>query len=361
MDNLTREKKQIYIEGLYNGTLSLQDVAELTGMAYDSVRKMWTGALGGKAVMELKLQSQRDDGIATRKIMRDNTRRFEDLSYLAELFEKRGQERFIPVTHQELLECEYYDSEYIAILSDLHIGQEYDNAMGYYNVEIANDRVDDFANHIIRNVDSGDRLHVFLLGDLIENMHLHNSSALETRMNNIEQTEHAIDIISKFIYKLYEAGIFVDYYFVSGNHSRLNKKDSVLRDERFDDLIKWVLEREFKHLEYSGLINFHDNNEPTIIDTEIAGERVVGVHGDFDKNINRLKSYTGNPDIILKGHTHVFNIKEEDECTTVTNGCICGCGNNYLVEARLRGKSEQTLLEITRGIGITKILPRWWK
>lgn len=350
------EKRRIYVEGLLNGTLTIDDVAKLTGQNRDSIRKAWNHELlGGRAVSQMSLQGSRDDGIATRKLMRERTRRYQDIEYLAKLFEEHGSKTYPLITREEFRECECYSESTIVILSDLHIGQEYDNAIGIYNTEIAKERLNKLEQEILLDTDWGDEVNLFILGDIIDNIHLHRSIALEDRMNNIEQLKAVVDLLSNFIYHLYLSGLIINVYSCAGNHDRLNKKDEVLRNERFSELVMWILEREFKNNDF---IKFIKNDEPTIVNANICGLKVIGVHGDMDSNFDKLIAYVGSDiDLILSGHLHTLSVQEINGITCIQNGALCGCGSDYCITKRLKGRPEQTIIKVRKGIGISEIHP----
>ena len=346
------EKSRIYVEGLLSGSMTIDDVAKLSGLNRDTIRKAWCNELlGGYTVAKLNLQDIRDEDNATRKTIRDNTRRIRDIEWLGELLRDEGVKRYPLIERPEYQYGEEND-DVIAVLSDLHIGQEYSNYVDSYNIEIASNRLGVFCDKLLDCTFEGDIIHLFVLGDLIENIHLHKSTALEVRMDNVEQLKRVTDMLGGLIYRIIDNYRSVKLYIVGGNHDRLYEKDKVLRDERFSDIVSYILEREFAHFPE---VTFVQNLEPTIAQAYIGGHYTVGVHGDLnDSQIDRyLKE---KPEIILKGHNHKFKIEEDYDCFTLQNGALCGSGSDYCVKGRLNARPEQTILKVNES-GVVDIIP----
>ena len=85
---------------------------------------------------------------------------------------------------------------------------------------------------------------------------IHKSIQVTNRENVIEQIKIASDLISDFCYSLSEYFESVNISSVNGNHSRIEKKEDALKDERLDDLIFFIVEKSLGHIQN---INFNHN------------------------------------------------------------------------------------------------------
>lgn len=242
------------------------------------------------------------------------------------------------------------DNDLIVMLSDLHIGAEYDNMFGKYNSNIAKERLQRYLNEIldISKTHNAENCYVIALGDLI-NGNIRLTVQLANRENLIEQVKVASELISNFCYELTKHFDNVYYTDVSGNHSRVvtNKEDAV-HDERLDDLISWIVVNSLEHIN-----NFHSLNHRKfdigIADIEVRGKFYLGVHGDCDttsKNgVMSLCSMVGFfPECVLRGHYHSPSLEEYNNIKVIQGGSLNGSGGSYEIEKRIIGKPSQTTL-----------------
>ena len=242
------------------------------------------------------------------------------------------------------------DNDLIIMLSDLHIGTEYENIFGTYNSTIAKDRLQKYINKIldIAKRHNSEKCYVVGLGDLI-NGNIRLTVQLSNRENLIEQIKIASELIINFCYQLTKIFKVVFYTDVSGNHSRVitNKEDAV-HDERLDDLISWIVTNSLLHID-----NFHSLNNRKIdigiADINVRGHTYLAVHGDNDVNgkngITNLCSMLGFfPTAILRGHYHSPSMMEYNNVKVIQGGSLCGSGGTYEIEKRLVGKPSQTVL-----------------
>jgi len=242
------------------------------------------------------------------------------------------------------------DNDLIVMLSDLHIGAEYDNIFGKYNSNIAKERLQRYLNEIfdIAKTHNAENCYVVALGDLI-NGNIRLTVQLANRENLIEQVKVTSELISNFCYELTKHFNNVYYTDVSGNHSRVvtNKEDAV-HDERLDDLISWIVINSLGHID-----NFHSLNHRKfdigIADIEVRGKFYLGVHGDCDttsKNgVMSLCFMVGFfPECVLRGHYHSPSLEEYNNIKVIQGGSLNGSGGSYEIEKRIVGKPSQTTL-----------------
>lgn len=237
------------------------------------------------------------------------------------------------------------DNDMLIILSDLHIGQTFDSIFGKYNTDIARDRLNQLLNEVIsiRELHNSKSCYVSLQGDLISG-NIHKSIQVANRENVIEQIKIATELISSFCYEL---SLHFDTVFmsnVSGNHTRMDRKDDAIHDERLDDIIGWAIELSLKHIDNFHVL--HRNIDTGIADIPIRGKSYIAVHGDYDgfnkSGVQNLCLALGFvPYAITYGHLHVCSVDETNGVKMIRGGSLAGCGDSYTIEKRLTGKPSQ--------------------
>ncbi len=287
----------------------------------------------------------RDERNAWQKQNYADSRLEETLSILEEELKTLGNANF-EVHHTPIIDKE---NEMIVCLSDLHVGQSFSSMFGKYNSDIAKDRLTQYLNKIVEVAHRHNvyKVHVVGLGDLISGS-IHKTVAITNKENVIEQIKLATEYISSFCYELTKVFQVVQFYNVVGNHSRIDKKEDALHDERLDDIIGWAVSLGLSHID-----NFHymkhrmiDNG---IADLSVCGKFYVAVHGDMDNSTNQgisnlVMALGFMPEAIIKGHMHSPAYRELNGVKMIQSGSLAGAGDDYTLEKRLTGKPNQTLL-----------------
>lgn len=237
------------------------------------------------------------------------------------------------------------DNDILIILSDFHIGQCFRSAWGEYNSDIAQKRLNQLLNEIIsiQKLHNSEKCYVSLQGDMLSG-NIHKTIQVTNRENVIEQIKIASELISSFCYELTKHFGNVFLSSVVGNHSRMDKKDEALHDERLDDIITWGVELSLKHID-----NFHvlkRNLDNGIADMDIRGKTYIAVHGDFDgynkTGVSNLCMHLGFiPYAITYGHLHTCAVDETNGVKMIRGGSLAGSGDSYTIEKRLSGKPSQ--------------------
>lgn len=237
------------------------------------------------------------------------------------------------------------DNDMLIILSDLHIGQTFDSIFGKYNTDIAKDRLNQLLNEVIsiRELHNSKNCYVSLQGDLISG-NIHKSIQVSNRENVIEQIKIATELISSFCYELSLHFETVFMSNVSGNHTRMDRKDDAIHDERLDDIISWAVELSIKHIDNFHVL--HRNIDTGISDILIRGKSYIAIHGDYDgfnkSGVQNLCLALGFvPYAITYGHLHVCSVDETNGVKMIRGGSLAGCGDSYTIEKRLTGKPSQ--------------------
>ena len=237
------------------------------------------------------------------------------------------------------------DNDILVILSDFHIGQTFHSIWGEYNSDIAKKRLNQLLNEIvaIQKLHNSEKCYVSLQGDMLSG-NIHKTIQVTNRENVIEQIKIASELISSFCYELTKYFSVVFMSSVSGNHSRMDRKDEALHDERLDDIITWGVELSLKHID-----NFHVLNRKLdngIADMDIRGKSYIAVHGDFDgynkTGVSNLCMHLGFiPYAITYGHLHTCAVDETNGVKMIRGGSLAGSGDDYTIEKRLSGKPSQ--------------------
>ncbi len=237
------------------------------------------------------------------------------------------------------------DNDVLIILSDFHIGQCFRSMWGEYNSDIARDRLSQLLNEVvaIQKTHGSENCYISLQGDMLSG-NIHKTIQVTNRENVIEQIKLASELISSFCYEL--SKVFNNVYMSSvvGNHSRIDRKDDSLHDERLDDIISWGVELSLKHID-----NFHvlkTNFDSGIAEINIRNKIYIAVHGDYDRytntGVSNLCMHLGFiPYAITYGHLHTCAVEETNGVKMIRGGSLAGSGDDYTIEKRLSGKPSQ--------------------
>lgn len=237
------------------------------------------------------------------------------------------------------------DNDIFVILSDFHIGQCFRSMWGEYNSDIAKNRLNQLLNEIIaiQKIHNSENCYISLQGDMLSG-NIHKSIQVTNRENVIEQIKIASEMISSFCYEISKVFNKVFMNSVVGNHSRMDKKDDCLHDERLDDIISWAVELSLKHID-----NFHvlkRNLDSGIAEMNIRNKIYIAVHGDYDRytdaGVSNLCMYLGFiPYAVTYGHLHTCAVDEVNGVKMIRSGSLAGSGCDYTIEKRLSGKPSQ--------------------
>lgn len=270
------------------------------------------------------------------------------LDYLGEQLSQIGRREFPMTTRASNASG---DNDLLVVLSDLHIGQCFSSFFGEYNADIAKERMDKYLAKIleIAKRHHSENCYVSIQGDLISGS-IHKVLAVTNRENVIEQIKIASEMIVSFCYELSKHFKNVYVSNVSGNHSRIDRKEDALHDERLDDLIGWITEK---------LLSDVKNIKPIacIIDNginsfDIRGKTYVAVHGDYDsfnkQGVSNLLLMLGSiPYAVIMGHMHTCAIDECSGVKMIRSGSFSGSGDQYTIEKRLSGNPSQMVCVCT--------------
>lgn len=300
--------------------------------------------------MELKKERVRlqDERTNKNKNIRIEARVEQKLDYLEKIIANQGKIDYKPLRPEQRKEIQIKsDNDLIVMLSDLHIGQNFASAWGRYNLEVAKDRMEEYLNKIIEIKDRhrSENCFISLQGDMISNS-IHKSIAITNRENVIEQVIEASEMVTSFIAELSKHFNHITVASVVGNHSRIDKKEDALKDERLDTIIEWYAKRKLEAFDNIEFIDAFDN---TITSFVVRGKHYVSCHGDYDSmnqnGLAKLSMMIGYfPYCVLLGHKHFPATTEINGIKMVQSGSMPGSGDDHTIELRLSGKPSQTVL-----------------
>ena len=289
-----------------------------------------------------------DERTAYNRALRNDARLDARLDMLEQKITEFGRISFPDVNN---IHTGVNDNDLLVLLSDLHIGQTFKSFNGEYNTKIAQTRMGQYLKKIIEigKQYNSDKCYVSLQGDLISNS-IHKSIAITNQENVIQQIKFASELITAFIYELSHNFNRVIVTSVSGNHSRLDKKEDALKDERLDDLVIWYVDAALKNVNNVDIIT--NNPDTTFAVMDIRGKKYINVHGDYDafsKNgVASLSMMLGFfPYAITFGHLHTCAMSDESGIKIIRGGSLAGSGDDYTIEKRLTGKASQMVCVCT--------------
>lgn len=234
----------------------------------------------------------------------------------------------------------------VVMLSDLHIGATFDTYFGHYDVDVAEDRLQELFAEVVKIAKrhAANVCYVLMNGDDISG-NIHRSIQVSNRENVIDQIKIATELVANFCYELSQEFNLVRLAGVSGNHSRIDRKEDALKDERLDRLIPWAV-----GLTLGDVPNFEviddANIDSTIAIVDICGKEYVLVHGDHDSftkaGVQSLVTMIGSvPYAVLFGHLHTPAVDECNGIKMIRGGSLAGSGDDFTIQQRLGGDPSQ--------------------
>lgn len=249
---------------------------------------------------------------------------------------------------------EHSNNDMLISLTDIHYGANIKNAWNTYNSDVCRERFKKYLSAIIevQNRHNSENAIVWCNGDEISGS-IHNEITVTNKENVIEQIMGVSELISEFLSILSRHFKTVRFVSVAGNHSRIDKKDDALKDERLDDLIEWYCKARLSKID-NILFDTADKIDSTMYLINIRGLNYVGCHGDYDVGKGRildLQAMIRKPIYaVLYGHMHHNCVDTYQGIKTIMAGTIQGI-DNHCIAKRIFGRPEQ-LLTIVDNAGV---------
>ena len=232
------------------------------------------------------------------------------------------------------------------IISDWHIGMQFEGRFNTFNHEVAEQRIAKVKDKTLDTVrkENVDTLHIANLGDMISGG-IHVSTRVQAEEDVIQQVIRVSEYLKQFIKTFLDEGIQVEYYNIIGNHGRFqsNKSEVAGIEENFEKLILTILDTAFSKYKNYNSTGCRDG----IIEVEISNQKIILAHGDMDKSTNaamRLPQLFGYvPDYIITGHIHHSTSKDFGVTEHIVNPSLIGA-DDYATGGRFGGKPGQKLI-----------------
>lgn len=381
-NRLPNEDLEDYFVRLYSNRnqygLSCEQAADLmnkeTGFAYgeSTYRKRFKAFSDGIRYCEnhmsesyiveqtRELEKQRirlqDERAALKRLLREDARKDALLSVVRDSFSEypniKPFENYYHVNN---------DGTLVVMLSDLHIGIEFDNQIGKYNVEIARERLQQYVQQVSEfcKTKNPKRCVVLLAGDMISGG-IHPTIRIENKENLVNQIKIASELVSNFIGSI--SGLFtsVDVYSVAGNHSRaFANKDECTLGDMLDDLIPFYVQTRLTNISN---VNVHSESNKSYVTFFVENNLCVLTHGDFDQanaaGIGKLQRLVdGVVDCLFCAHNHEFLTRDIDGCHVIQGGCLSGSGDEFCQKNRLSGQPSQVMSYFNEDGKLKDVMP----
>lgn len=268
------------------------------------------------------------------------------LDYLEEQLKSCGKKHFEDISI--ISSHKNSEASLVVPIADLHIGQCFKSIFGEYNSDIAKEELNKYLREVVEigELHNVNTVNVCCLGDQISGS-IHKSLTITNRENVIEQVKLASELIASFCHELCKYFTSVYFYSVNGNHSRIDKKEDALKDERLDDIVSWSVCNILNHIN-----NFFpmvgESFDSTMDLVTIHEKTYLLIHGDMDdvnKNgvANLVMMLGFVPDYIITAHKHTYAFTASG-VEVYQTGSFVPSGDDHTVQKRLSGKASQTVL-----------------
>lgn len=273
--------------------------------------------------------------------------RYENLvDILHDMLGDISQEDFEPYGSKHLHINNKNEKTAILMLSDWHYGALCDSQWNYYNTEIAEKRVEQLTDKVIKyilNMSITD-LVVEVNGDMIEGL-ISISGRVSSEESAVEQIIGVSKLLIKCInsFKPYVKSLKV--VTTLGNHGRLvsDKKQQGYEHENFEMLIP-----EFLRMGLDKDIQIITSQGLDFVQYECDNKIICLSHGHHDKvnsAINNMtKVYKIVPDEVHLGHYHHMSDLNDSNIHVVVNGGLKGIDDFGLKSTRCITKPSQNLI-----------------
>ena len=237
-------------------------------------------------------------------------------------------------------------NECILALSDLHYGIDIDNSWNKFNSDIAKIRMKRMIDKTIEygKLHGCNICHVLITGDLVNN-NIHLTSRLSNRENIAKQTVGVSELISEAIAELSKEFKYITLNMADGNHDRIypNKSDNDYNDS-FIHIIKEFIK--LRCININNLIIRDNKHGSEIIELNVCGKKIVGLHGDkipAKATIPRLTTMFGKVDYVIRGHVHNSSQDSFGDSKLITVSSFSGM-DEYAKHLGLNSKPSQKII-----------------
>lgn len=293
------------------------------------------------------IQNVRDENITLRATTRKDVRAERAEKHLLGVFEK-SVKRIKPKAYRYATaqkEAKPLSKGNVVTISDWHIGEDVDKAQvegtNNYNYEEAEKRLKRYIRKIINcNITKSEDLVIADLGDNIRGI-IH-EGVYDTEDGLMTSIVKAVEATCMFITEMLEHYNNIDYYFVVGNHSRL--EDSIKSKNKYKDYSWLIIKMVEKMFADETRLKIHISKSGYHC-VKLNGVNLMLFHGDTVRSYNPLSEMSQHKmqgicnDLFgkssrhfLSGHTHrAVTVQNRYGGLNIVSGTLVG-NNEYGVQ-----------------------------
>lgn len=269
-----------------------------------------------QAVGELQI-SKRDAQNAHRELNKMKREWSDRLILIREISEQLKDVKFNK-RNKKLEPLDKTDNSIIVPMSDWHIGLRTEE----FNLEVANDRVEQYANKVVHyaNLFDVNTVNVIGIGDLMNGSYMRANQLAENELSFSEQIVAASDMVFEFLELLSQELNVVYMGSIIGNHSRMSSgaPSNAQEGDSGENILDAVVEKYIKLSKNKRLSVDNKKTSNRDISCSINGVEIKAVHGDLisKKSKEKLQQFISMDekfyDILLYGHFHHSSYVEEN-------------------------------------------------
>lgn len=249
-------------------------------------------------------------------------------------------------------------------LSDWHMGSYWkneDTGFGDMSTNILGDRIELLTTKVIglvnlqRKAVPIPKLHINMLGDLVENDSLHHSSGVQVDQPTIRQFVYALNAAERMLISLLSEFDTISVAAVAGNHGRMGKKGEQHFQNNWDQLLYHMLAERFANEDRLNILiatvpymAFMLEDQPEWVHCIQHGDCLQSPLGipyySVQRNESRMVSILDRP-IHYNHLAHFHQIAQIDKLkgAVIINGSITG-STPFGISLRLAGQAKQILM-----------------
>ena len=297
-----------------------------------------------KRQLQIERQMLKDERTNLNRLLRTEARWNAIVEMLEEKVEKYEYE---PTDY--MLSHKYAPSkaEACVLLSDWHIGSDFETFINSFNINIAKVRINYLKESVIEycELHKVNTLHIEMLGDLVSGI-IHLNNRLQNSENIISQIVLTSELLGEFIRDLSRTVPHIKLIYCVGNHGRVNAdvKESI-SEENFEYLIKYYLTIKLENIPNIEWLDNEVTHEMCFFTLD-NGRTIASCHGHREKrgsykfSVKNLTDFSEQyrVDEVHMGHFHNFQIINN----VIVNGSLMGC-DEYAQNFKYHAQPSQTL------------------
>lgn len=266
------------------------------------------------------------------------------------------ERNFTPIKQSKTNRCA------VLCIADQHFGKDFtiygleNEILNTYNPEIFEKRMGCLFNEVVDYIQKNNfqKIKIFNLGDSLDGF-LRHSQLWTLRYGVIESAIKYGDYMANWLKDL-SRYVVVEYYQTNGNHGELRLLDGLKKqhlNENIEEVTKYIIKAINKENPNFTCID----NASGYIYTDVAGYKILGVHGEVSNLKTSIKDFSvafdKNVDYLVAGHKHHKEFSEVgNRMATIGVGSIVG-SDDYSLQLRAAAGATATMLVFEENKGKT--------